>query len=58
MLGMLFGSDGIVGIYFNDYQLTNKIATVALIFIMFLEDLELIGVWLNLLQYHQFFYQH
>ncbi|WP_195955775.1 potassium/proton antiporter [Clostridium saudiense] len=35
MLGMLFGSDGIVGIYFNDYQLTNKIATVALIFIMF-----------------------
>ena len=35
MLGMLFGSDGIVGIYFNDYQLNNKIATVALIFIMF-----------------------
>ena len=35
MLGMLFGSDGIVGIYFKDYQLTNKIATVALIFIMF-----------------------
>lgn len=35
MLGMLFGSEGIVGIYFNDYQLTNKIATVALIFIMF-----------------------
>ena len=35
MLAMLFGSDGIVGIYFNDYQLTNKIATVALIFIMF-----------------------
>lgn len=35
MLGMIFGSDGIVGIYFNDYQLTNKIATVALIFIMF-----------------------
>ena len=26
MLGMLFGSDGIVGIYFNDYQLTNKIS--------------------------------
>ena len=26
ILGMIFGSDGIVGIYFNDYQLTNKIA--------------------------------
>lgn len=35
ILGMIFGSDGIVGIYFNDYQLTNKISTVALIFIMF-----------------------
>ena len=35
ILGMIFGSDGIVGIYFNDYQLTNKIAIIALIFIMF-----------------------
>lgn len=35
ILGMIFGSDGIVGIYFNDYQLTNEIAIIALIFIMF-----------------------
>ena len=35
VLGMLFGSDGIVGIYFNDYQLASKVSTIALIFIMF-----------------------
>lgn len=35
VFGMLFGSDGIVGIYFNDYQLASKISTIALIFIMF-----------------------
>lgn len=35
VLGMLFGSDGLVGIYFNDYQLSSKICTIALIFIMF-----------------------
>lgn len=34
-LGMIFGSDGLVGIYFNDYQLTSKVCTIALIFIMF-----------------------
>ena len=35
VFGMLFGSDGIVGIYFNDYQLASKVSTIALIFIMF-----------------------
>lgn len=35
VLGMLFGSDGLVGIYFNDYQLASKVSTIALIFIMF-----------------------
>ena len=35
VLGMIFGSDGLVGIYFNDYQLSSKICTIALIFIMF-----------------------
>ena len=35
VLGMLFGSDGIVGIYFENYQLTNQICSIALIFIMF-----------------------
>jgi cell volume regulation protein A len=34
-LGMLFGSDGIVGIYFDNYQLASQFCTVALIFIMF-----------------------
>ena len=35
VLGMLFGSDGIVGIYFDNYELTNNICSIALIFIMF-----------------------
>lgn len=35
LLGMLFGSDGIVGIYFDNYQLTSSIASIALVFIMF-----------------------
>ena len=35
VLGMLFGSDGIVGISFENYQLTNQICSIALIFIMF-----------------------
>ncbi len=35
VFGMLFGSDGVVGIYFNDYQLVSKVSTIALIFIMF-----------------------
>jgi cell volume regulation protein A len=34
-LGMLFGSDGIVGIYFDNYQLASQFCAVALIFIMF-----------------------
>ena len=35
VLGMLFGSDGIVGIYFDNYELTNQLCSIALIFIMF-----------------------
>ncbi len=35
VLGMLFGSDGIVGIYFNNYELTKDICSFALVFIMF-----------------------
>lgn len=34
-LGMVFGSDGIFRIDFANYQLTEKISTIALIFIMF-----------------------
>ena len=34
-LGMLFGSDGIVGIYFANYNLTNEICSIALVLIMF-----------------------
>ena len=34
-LGMLFGSDGVIGIYYNDFELTKHICTLALIFIMF-----------------------
>ena len=35
VFGMLFGSDGVVGIYFNDYELVSEVSTIALIFIMF-----------------------
>ena len=35
VLGMLFGSDGLIGIQFNDFELASKICTIALIFIMF-----------------------
>lgn len=35
ILGMIFGSDGIGGINFTDYSLTNQICSMALVFIMF-----------------------
>ena len=35
VLGMLFGSDGIVGIYFDNYELTSKLCSLGLVFIMF-----------------------
>lgn len=35
VLGIIFGSDGVVGIYFDNYDLANKICSIALIFIMF-----------------------
>lgn len=35
VLGMLFGSDGIVGIYFDNYDLTSELCSIALVFIMF-----------------------
>ena len=35
LLGMLFGSDGIVRISFSNFYLTEQICSVALIFIMF-----------------------
>ena len=34
-LGMIFGSDGIVKIYFDSFNLAEQVCTVALIFIMF-----------------------
>lgn len=35
IFGMLFGSDGIIGIYFDNYELTSQLCSIALIFIMF-----------------------
>lgn len=35
VLGMLFGSDGVVGIYFDNYKLTSIVSSLALVFIMF-----------------------
>ena len=44
VLGMLFGSDGPVGIYFDDYELTSQLCSLALVF---MEDSEPSGRWLN-----------
>lgn len=35
LLGMFFGSDGIVKVHFDNYYFAEQICTVALIFIMF-----------------------
>lgn len=35
VLGMLFGSDVIVGIYFDNYELTSQLCSIGLFFIMF-----------------------
>lgn len=35
VIGMIFGSDGLVGIEFSDYNLAKNICSVGLIFIMF-----------------------
>ena len=35
VLGMLFGSDGIVGIYFDNYELASYVCSIGLVFIMF-----------------------
>ena len=35
LLGMLFGSDGIFQIPFDDYSFANEVCSMALIFIMF-----------------------
>ena len=35
VLGMLFGSDGIVGIAFDNYELANQLCSLGLVFIMF-----------------------
>ena len=35
VLGMIFGSDGLVGIYFDNYELTSKLCSLGLVFIMF-----------------------
>lgn len=35
VLGMVFGSDGLVGIYFDDYNLASQVCSLGLVFIMF-----------------------
>jgi len=35
VLGMVFGSDGIVGIYFDNYEIAKQVCSVGLLFIMF-----------------------
>lgn len=35
VLGMLFGSDGVVGIYFDNFALSRDICSIGLVFIMF-----------------------
>lgn len=49
-VGMLCGEDGILGISFNDYQLTENVCTAALILIIFYGGFEQNGVLQSLLQ--------
>ena len=35
LLGMLFGSEGLVGIYYDNFELTNQLCSLALVFIIF-----------------------
>lgn len=35
LLGMLFGSDGLFKIHFDDFKIAEQICSIALIFIMF-----------------------
>ena len=35
ILGMIFGTDGVLKIEFNDYKIAEELATITLIFIMF-----------------------
>ena len=35
VLGMIFGSDGLVGIYFDNYDLAGQLCSLGLVFIMF-----------------------
>lgn len=43
LIGMLAGSEGIGGIYFNDPNITQFIGIIALVFILFQEDWTLSG---------------
>lgn len=35
VLGMIFGSDGLVGIYFDNYNIAGQVCSLGLVFIMF-----------------------
>ena len=35
ILGMIFGSDGIFGIYFDDFNFTGQLCSLGLVLIMF-----------------------
>lgn len=49
-VGMLCGTDGLLGITFDNYNLTENICTVMLIFIFFMADLGQNGIQQDRLQ--------
>lgn len=49
-VGMLCGTDGLLGITFDNYNLTENICTVTLIFIFFMADLGQNGIQQDRLQ--------
>ena len=56
LLGVIFGSDGIFKIPFDDFEFVEQVCTVALIFIMFYGGSERIGRKQSLSRRKRFFY--
>lgn len=57
VLGMFFGSDGVIRISFENFELAEQICSIALIFIMFYVALEQNGVLQNQLLCARLFYR-
>lgn len=57
VLGMFFGSDGVIRISFENFELAEQICSIALIFIIFMVVLEQNGALQNQLLCARLFYR-